>query len=1000
MPPFCGREDHLATLLSRWQEVKQGVGPRVVVLLAESGLGKTRLAQEFYARLVQTEQAEGGYWPAELGTDGNNLLVNPPPAGWNAAAEMPFLWWGVRLSDPVGRNQVATGALAAHVDGYLVPHLEPFHREQRRRQRLGQLAKVGGAVAVDAVLDLVPVLSLIKKAGEVGLELKGIHDSWRKDRQALDAATLLGQRRDSLVDQLVGDLGKLFDGPSGRTVPAVILVDDAQFSNVDPGVTAFVQALLKAMAAGDWPLLLLVTHWEREFAEAADGEVDASVAAIIARQARLRPERVEVLRLAPIAGLEPLVTERLPGLPAAQVARLTERAGGNPQYLDEIVRLTLDPRSRAWFEGRDPTGTLTDAGLETLLAKSVKLQDVVAERFANSPAEVQEAVALAGVQGAEFLEALVELTHRRLAGDHAVDQAGDQAGGASAGQAGGRTDGRTDGPAGGDAVAHALADACQRHGYVAWLTEERGAFSQRIYQDVAREFLPVFHDEAAAEDALRTVVAHVMHGELPLPVTADAERALMRLAADLFETSADEEERRLAAHGLHRLTLAASTAGELQVAHGLAVRQAALLEGISDARQDGDLAWLRLTNDVLATAADTEARRSVLTRLVRLTGEAYEDDVNTWSAALYAQVLMDVAEFHEEAGAQELRSEAINAAVSVVQSLDGFEPEVEVLEASLRLHRMYAAWFDEYGRLDDALETYRYALGVANQLLALEDDPVRRLQVATVQSEVGTNALLRGDARGALPDLEQAAATLRALAEGAVSVDLDIRLSTALDHLADAYSATGRPRDAEALLVEVLELMRRHLNMAPDAPRTMANVADALERLTVLQRRLGAGAAAAQHIREAVALRRAVAERSRAVPDYAMLGYSLTRAGEIVGSQGAVAEGHEYVTEAVNLSRRVCTNDTSARAAWRLLLALKVALDYALHRTDLEAARELLTEVDAVKGRLEPDALTPITPYLRDIEEQRARVLEESGDAEGAARVRAGGRVGEGGAVN
>ncbi len=1000
MPPFCGREDHLATLLSRWQEVKQGVGPRVVVLLAESGLGKTRLAQEFYARLVRTEQPEGGYWPAELGTDGNNLLVNPPPAGWNAAAEMPFLWWGVRLSDPVGRNQVATGALAAHVDGYLVPHLEPFHREQRRRQRLGQLAKVGGAVAVDAVLDLVPVLNLIKKAGEVGLELKGIHDSWRKDRQALDAAALLGQRRDSLVDQLLGDLGKLFDGPSGRTVPAVILVDDAQFSNVDPGVTAFVQALLKAMAAGDWPLLLLVTHWEREFAEAADGEVDASVAAIIARHSRLRPERVEVLRLAPIAGLEPLVTERLPGLPAAQVARLTERAGGNPQYLDEIVRLTLDPRSRAWFEGRDPTGALTDAGLETLLAKSVKLQDVVAERFANSPAEVQEAVALAGVQGAEFLEALVELTHRRLAGDHAVDQAGDQAGGASAGQAGGRTDGRTDGPAGGDAVAHALADACQRHGYVAWLTEERGAFSQRIYQDVAREFLPVFHDEAAAEDALRTVVAHVMHGELPLPVTADAERALMRLAADLFETSDDEEERRLAAHGLHRLTLAASTAGELQVAHGLAVRQAALLEGISDARQDGDLAWLRLTNDVLATAADTEARRSVLTRLVRLTGEAYEDDVNTWSAALYAQVLMDVAEFHEEAGAQELRSEAINAAVSVVQSLDGFEPEVEVLEASLRLHRMYAAWFDEYGRLDDALETYRYALGVANQLLALEDDPVRRLQVATVQSEVGTNALLRGDARGALPDLEQAAATLRALAEGAASVDLDIRLSTALDHLADAYSATGRPRDAETLLVEVLELMRRHLNMAPDAPRTMANVADALERLTVLQQRLGAGAGAAQHIREAVALRRTVAERSRAVPDYAMLGYSLTRAGEIVGSQGAVAEGHEYVTEAVNLSRRVCASDTSARAAWRLLLALKVALDYALHRTDLEAARELLAEVDAVKGRLEPDALTPITPYLRDIEEQRARVLEESGDAEGAARVRAGGRVGEGGAVN
>src|SRR5690606_18017942 len=131
--PFCGRSEQLETLLSCWQEVRGGLaGPRIVVLLAEAGMGKTRLAQRFYDRLVALEQEGEGYWPPNLGLEGNNLLVNPPPATWNAAADMPFLWWGLRLADPTGHNQVTAGGLAAHVDGYLVPHLAAFHREQRR----------------------------------------------------------------------------------------------------------------------------------------------------------------------------------------------------------------------------------------------------------------------------------------------------------------------------------------------------------------------------------------------------------------------------------------------------------------------------------------------------------------------------------------------------------------------------------------------------------------------------------------------------------------------------------------------------------------------------------------------------------------------------------------------------------------------------------------------------------------------------------------------------
>ena len=161
MIPFCGREEQLDALMSCWHEIKAGRGPKTVVLLAESGLGKTRLAQEFYRRLVATEQGTAGYWPQQLGEDGNNLLVSPTVTSIDSGAPMPFLWWGLRLAHQTGRNQVATGVLSSHVNEQRVPDLAPFHREQRRRRRLLDLAKVGGAVAADADLDLIPFLGLI-----------------------------------------------------------------------------------------------------------------------------------------------------------------------------------------------------------------------------------------------------------------------------------------------------------------------------------------------------------------------------------------------------------------------------------------------------------------------------------------------------------------------------------------------------------------------------------------------------------------------------------------------------------------------------------------------------------------------------------------------------------------------------------------------------------------------------------------------------------------------
>jgi hypothetical protein len=77
---FCGRDEELACLKREWRLVTEADGhPQVLVLLADNGLGKTRLVQEFFGWLSTTDDPAGdnGYWPDELEATGDNLRVNP-----------------------------------------------------------------------------------------------------------------------------------------------------------------------------------------------------------------------------------------------------------------------------------------------------------------------------------------------------------------------------------------------------------------------------------------------------------------------------------------------------------------------------------------------------------------------------------------------------------------------------------------------------------------------------------------------------------------------------------------------------------------------------------------------------------------------------------------------------------------------------------------------------------------------------------------------------------
>lgn len=974
--PFCGREAELRLVERTWAEVRQGVnGPRVVVLVADQGLGKTRLVQELYERLAREASAEAAaagearYWPMQLGQEGDNLAVNPPPLACSQLAPLPFLWWGVRLADPGGYNQVATGALPGHVEAYLVPQLEPLAREQRRRQTRTQLLRLGGSVAADMALDLatsaVPLLGLVKKAAEVGAELRGLAVGYRRDAAPFDAEASLAQRRASLVDQVIADLGLLFGGPAGRRVPGVLVIDDGQFSGADASVVAFVRELIRVMMEGRWPLLVVVTHWEREWVEAerrAEAQHSATsletVADVLLRQGRTDLGGLQVVRLKPIADLAEALTSGLPGLTLEQQDVLLTRVGGNPRLLDELLRYARSSRGRALFEGRDANAPLTVTGLQDLASRSTRLEELVGERMASTSEAVQLSLAIASLQGSDFVGELVALTAAELTGDHG--------GGTAA------------------AVSEGLGLADEPHGYITATSGAMSAFRQRMYLGAARELLVGLVDPELARSASAAAVRRVMTS--PELLSAWPEQlALMGHAADLFEDAADTADLRFAAAALHQLMRAMRGGGDLLAAAANARRLANVLVRLPDALLDGDLTWPLDAEEVLASvgsAEDIGARSELLQRLVALTDDAMADDVNPWTVGLHASVMLQVQAFHTDLGEVERADHALQVAVATLERLPVEEYDVDTVATARAVYDRLGDRHFEGQELQAARAAFGHAMHLAQVASDMQDGaPAARWALAVAKRKLGKCASEAGDAEAATVNLSAAADELRDLWTQTEDPSAAVSLAATLDDLAATHVATNDHYAAAELLLESHAIVFELHRAAPAAFETRSNLADSSTRLARVYLNAGAHEEAFAYATEAVDLRRANTQQSPSRRARADLGYACTLAAHSCSELGRLQEAGRHSREALELQLSFADAYPATTAAWLLLNALAVRIPVVWSLEGESAARALLWHVDETAAALEPEQYAYVEPVLLKIAALRAALGAARGEA-------------------
>jgi tetratricopeptide (TPR) repeat protein len=446
---FISRESEMAELRAKWNEVQQG-SPRLLVLLADTGLGKTRLIHEFY-RQISVEENAGkvgeGYWPDRLDSDPIGLRINPPPPPTpRKMEEMPWFWWGLRWEKPDQRNAGGHGLCALlnqDAQAALAQHYEPLARYIDRQHSAKKVLKSVGDFALSIGLAATPLAGVFE-IYDKGKNLYEILESGRywlgtvaNTGTAIDASLALAARLGEATSRASAFLTGLMDADRVElpTVPVILLLDDAQWA--DSYTLRFVRELFLQAAARNWHLLVVATCWETDWKQQQEAapknepgsdpaglaemvrQIEALLDSAAAKKASETVSFVSTISLLPMTAetMAPLVTATFPGIDKLQRDFLLERADGNPRSLVDLLLHVKHAATKAWFEDGDATRRLTSLGMKKIRDLAPGHSGIVAQRLStleNDSADIYRVLEISAAQGRRFYGDLSAETIRRL----------------------------------------------------------------------------------------------------------------------------------------------------------------------------------------------------------------------------------------------------------------------------------------------------------------------------------------------------------------------------------------------------------------------------------------------------------------------------------------------------------------------------------------------------------------------------------------------------------
>lgn len=416
-------------------------GPRMVTIVAESGLGKTRLAQELYVRLASDERwnpRDSRYWPTCFGDENSNLNVVPDLSNQRPKGPPRFLWMGARWRSPTEKNAAITtsalpelrSSLAAHavvIENHLPAWKAAFSRASDALRRFDRAESLGtSGEAIEVIGAYFPAFADLLIAG-FGTAVKtgfgGANFVADRLNGPRDYESVKKESTQSEGDEFLGRLRHLLS--HAGALPLVILLDDAQW--IDSASLDFLRKLWQGAESNRWPILFMATHWEREWEEFAS----AASSAIVTPQSFYELSKkyatvgtglgAEVLNLKPSndRDLERHLAEQLPGLTEEQCKLLVEKAGGNFLTLTENIGELIQNEHN--FEGRNSFGPLSEEGEAEARTWESERERRVKQRFLRLETKARDLLGWGSYFGQRFIrDAVVEFASRLQGVDDAA----------------------------------------------------------------------------------------------------------------------------------------------------------------------------------------------------------------------------------------------------------------------------------------------------------------------------------------------------------------------------------------------------------------------------------------------------------------------------------------------------------------------------------------------------------------------------------------------------
>ncbi len=926
---FVGREPEMDALKAAWAKARGGE-PQCVALVADSGFGKTRIAQEFFGWLSTHEDGvEGaGYWPDRLLRVQENLEINADPSDCaQDGRRLPFLWWGVRMPDLGDRNAIATrSALGAEL-GRLTPHLAALDK-RRRLQAIGgaqadtlaaaarNIAFDASATALEALLSIATfgVAGIGKTMVETGLERRRKH----REREALieeSAAPGDSAQRASadVVDLVLAALRSACHAPPAGLAPApvILLIDDVQWLDADETAGAFLNQMVGAARREGWRLLLVLTCWEREWRLAARG-----TGGLATLRASL-DEWAREVGVGKAPDLADIVAETFPGLPAGQRDLFVEQADGSPDMLDAL--LAKFDEERRWWVDRSTAAALTEAGENEL--RDATRDTLVAKRLRNMPGHVHQALAAASLQGVRFSPPIAAETARRLAFER--PEAG-------------------------------LSQAETDFAFLSGATSPSAEFRRRQYQGEARILLADLIDDDAAAAALQVALANAAAEVARAPAEAeDAGLEALIASIDVTEGPLSIEVAGALAEAVRR----AVEAADHRTAAALAGRWLGLWEtGRFPQAWPNDIwavtsAWgamhgfgrtiqlLRNYVDVQRPLAntneDTEARRNLSIALNRF-GDAIGNSEGLQAAfPAFSESVAISRELALQLGTTQARRDLAVALDRLGQALcikENAQAALPVYKESMQLCEILAdtrtlesrrdfivtlnkvgdTLFDLYGA-EVALGTFELSLSTSRDLACEISSPESFRDLSVALNKLGDAVCAVEGTSAARRLYEESLEICEALATDNDTPEARRDLSIVYNRLASVSLAMGDPEEALRFYESSLALVRR-LTSEIGTPRALRDLSFVLGKLGDISLKLGRAETARHSYIEALEIRRDLVSKLGTADAWRDMSVALDRVADVTLSFENAGKAHSLYLESLGIRQSAAGRNGTLQA--------------------------------------------------------------------------------------